>query len=269
MTSETSAWISVGALGEAFAPDANLLARTEQLSGRTITLNLEDGSTSRLQFLSASELHWQGDQHTFSIPVAYRATEIRPGIVLLSVTRPDKPTSAIAVVLDLPRGICTTLMGHLPSKVDAMEPLLTRIAHGSELTSVRAILLAGAIDAPWGAATARHSKTRDLIGKRIEYTYSPTEKYEHIYLNEELYTWHCLSGSEKGLADTDRCEYRRIADDLYLFVWREKIVPTLGIVLVDLAQLKTTGQILGYQGFDFAAVTSFPVGARARVIGNP
>lgn len=101
-------------------------------------------------------------------------------------------------------------------------------------------------------------------GKRIEYTYSPTERYERIYLNEQLYTWHCLDGSEKGLADTDRCDYRKIAEDLYLFVWREKIVPTLGIVLLDLAQLKTTGQILGYQGFDFAAVTSFSASGRVR-----
>jgi hypothetical protein len=264
-----SEWISVGALGEAFAPEANLLPQTTRLSGRTITLHLEDGSTSRVQFLDASQLRWQGDLHGFSTAVPYRATEIRPGIVLLSGSRPDKPASAMAVVLDLPCGICTVLMGHLPSRAEAMEPLLTRVARGSELTSVRATFLAGAIDAPWGADTARHEKTRDLIGKRIEYTYSPTEKYEHIYLNEQLYSWHCVSGSEKGLADTDRCEYRRIADDLYLFVWREKIVPTLGIVLVDLAQSKTTGQILGYQGFDFAAVTSFPVGARARVIGNP
>jgi hypothetical protein len=265
---ETSEWISVGALGEAFAPEAHLLAQTNQLSGRTVNLHLEDGSTSKLQFLDSSQLRWQGDQHAFSTAVPYRATEIRPGIVLLSVSHPDKPASAIAVVLDLPLGICTALRGHLPSRAEAMEPLLTRIARGSELTSVRATFLAGAIDAPWKAATARHAKTRDLIGKRIEYTYSPTEKYEHLYLNEQLYTWHCLSGSERGLADTDRCEYRKIADDLYLFVWREKIVPTLGIVLVDLTQLRTTGQILGYRGFDFAAVTSFPVGARARVIGN-
>ena len=260
---ETSEWISVGALGEAFAPDANLLAQTELLSGRTISLHLEDGSISRLQFLNASQMRWQGDQ------VSYRATEIRSGIVLLSVARPDKPASSIAVVLDLPRGICTALLGQLPSKSEAMEPLLTRITRGSELTGVRATFLSGAIDAPWEAASPRHAKTRELIGRRIEYTYSLTEKYEHLYLNEQLYTWHCLSGSEKGLADTDRCEYRKIAEDLYLFVWREKLVPTLGIVLVDLAQLKTTGQILGYQGFDFAAVTSFPVGARARVMRNP
>ncbi|MCS6036118.1 hypothetical protein LNQ52_01035 [Klebsiella pneumoniae subsp. pneumoniae] len=33
---------------------------------------------------------------------------------------------------------------------------------------------------------------------------------------------------EKGLADVDRCHYVQVAEDLYLFVWREKIIPTLG-----------------------------------------
>lgn len=265
---KVSEWIPVGALGEAFAPDANLLEHTERLGGTTLSLHLEDGSTSRLELLNGRQLSWQGTPHGLSTAVAYRATEIRPGIILLSVVHPDKAGSAIAVVLDLPRGICTVVSGDLPSKQDTAEPLLARIARGLELTAVRATLLSGAINAPLAGNTPRHAKTSDLVGKRVEYTYSATERYEHIYLNERLYTWHCLSGSEAGLADTDSCDYRKIADDLYLFVWREKIVPTLGVVLLDLAQLVTTGQILGYQGFDFGAVTSFPVGARARVLGT-
>jgi MoaF C-terminal domain/MoaF N-terminal domain len=263
---EASDWIPVGALGEAFAPDANLLAHTERLAGTAMTLHLDDGSASELQFSSGGQLSWRGSPHGFSTTVPYRATELRAGIVLLSVVHPDKPASTIAAVLDLPRAIGTVVLGSLPSKREASEPLLARIARHFELTTVNAQILCGAIDAPVTGTTARHAKTSDLIGKRIEYTYSPTERYEHLYLNERLYTWHCLNGSEKGLADTDSCDYRKIADDLYLFVWREKIVPTLGVVLVDLAQLRTTGQILGYRGFDFSAITCFPVGARARVL---
>jgi MoaF C-terminal domain/MoaF N-terminal domain len=265
---EKSAWIPVGALGEAFGPDANLLPGTQRLAGTSMTLHLEDGSTSSLQFLDEARLNWRGSPHGFSAPAPYRATEIRPGIVCLSVVHPDRAGFAVVAVLDLSRGICTVVLGSLPSRGEANEPLLSRIERGRDLTSVSAMILPGAIDTPLTAETDRHAKTGDLIGKRVEYTYSPTERYEHIYLNERLYTWHCVSGSEQGLADTDSCDYRKIANDLYLFVWREKVVPTLGVVLVDLEQLKTTGLILGYEGFDFAAVTSFPVGARARVLRN-
>jgi hypothetical protein len=253
-------WISVGALGEAFAPDGNLLPQVESLSGTALRLYLEDGTTHPIEFLSATQLRSQDSR------APYRATEIRAGIVLLSFVRPDAPATAVTALLDKNRGIATVVVGQLPSRAEAAVSLLDRIERGTELTSVRATILAASIDTPFTDATPRHEATRELIGKRIEYTYSSTERYEHVYLNDAFYTWHCLAGSEQGLADTDRCHYRKIAPDLYLFVWREKIVPTLGIVVVDLAQLKTTGQILGYRGFDFGAVTSFPVGARARIV---
>ena len=107
--------------------------------------------------------------------------------------------------------------------------------------------------------------TEELVGKRIEYTYSPTERYEHIYLNGSFYTWHCLLGAEKGLADTDCCHSYKLARNLYLFVWREKIVPTLGVVVLDLNAMRTTGKIFGYEGNDFRKVVNFRIGARARL----
>ncbi|SPX56212.1 MoaF protein [Klebsiella pneumoniae] len=60
--------------------------------------------------------------------------------------------------------------------------------------------------------------TTALVGMRNQYTYSPTERYEHIYLNDNFYAWQCLDGVEKGLADVDRCHYVQVAEDLYLFV---------------------------------------------------
>jgi hypothetical protein len=259
--------------GRGLHPDANLLPQVESLGGTSLALNLEDGAVCELEFASSTQLRWQATQTPSSGghcggngQAAYRATEIRRGIVLLSFSRADVPTSATTALLDRNRGIATAVFGKLPSRAEAAVTLLDRVERGEELTSVRATLLAGAIDAHFTSATPRHEETRELIGKRIEYTYSATERYEHIYLNEALYTWHCLAGSEKGLADADRCHYRKIAPNLYLFVWREKIVPTLGIVLVDLERLQTTGQILGYRGFDCGAVTSFPVGARARIV---
>jgi len=64
----------------------------------------------------------------------------------------------------------------------------------------------------------------------------------------------------------DRCHYIAIAKDLYLFVWREKIIPTLGVVMIDLERKKTDGKIFGYQGNQFDALSNFPVGALAQVL---
>jgi len=67
------------------------------------------------------------------------------------------------------------------------------------------------------------------------------------------------------MADTDLCHYFKLAQELYLFVWREKLVPTLGVVVVNLAELKTTGKIFGYESDDFGKLTNFPVGAFAQL----
>ncbi len=143
---------------------------------------------------------------------------------------------------------------------------MSRIERGAELTGVSAKILSASINHAMTVDTPRHAETCELIGRRVEYIYSPSERYEHILPQREVLHLALPGWFREGLADTDRCHYRKIAADLYLFVWCEKIVPTLGVVLLDLAQLRTTGQILGYRGFDFGAVTSFPVGARARVL---
>ncbi|HEV2271194.1 MAG TPA: molybdenum cofactor biosynthesis F family protein [Steroidobacteraceae bacterium] len=259
-------WISVGALGEAFGADADshILPPSSRLAGRRMTLRFEDGSALDYHFQSAAQLV-DGTGRVES----YRATEIRPGTLFVDLILSARRAATISLVLDLDRGVCTALESSLPEEAEAKVPLIERVARGADLTGVQAKFLSGTIDSPFGPGAVRHTHTRELIGRRIEYTYGRSERYEHVYLNEQFYTWHCLSGSEQGLADTDRCHHLKIADRLYLFVWREKIVPTLGAVVVDLQQMKTTGKILGYRSLDFGAVVNFPVGARARSVGAP
>lgn len=256
-------WIAVGDLGEAFVSDGDThtLPPSQRLTGKRMTLRFEDGRAVDYHFRSATRLvRGRGSEE------AYRASEIRPGIFFVDFIAAGRRASTISLVLEPERGLCTAIEAQLPTEAEAAVPLTERIRQGAELTGVKAKFLSGAIDASFESVTDRHAETRELIGKRIEYTYSRSERYEHVYLNERFYTWHCLEGAEQGLADTDRCHYFRIADRLYLFVWREKIVPTLGAVIVDLEQMRTTGKIFGYRGYDFGAVTNFPVGARARLV---
>ncbi|MER2223674.1 MAG: MoaF C-terminal domain-containing protein, partial [Rhodococcus sp. (in: high G+C Gram-positive bacteria)] len=86
-----------------------------------------------------------------------------------------------------------------------------------------------------------------------------------IYLSPHRFTWHCLRGVEKGLADTESCHHIAIRDGLTLFVWREKIVPTLGLLLIDLNTLRTDGKIFGNDDFDTSSMVNFPVGSRVEV----
>lgn len=266
-------WIPVGRLAAGFkaAAGSGSLPPSAELAGTRLALSFEDGSKVDFHFLSTSELLRipRGDREQGTAPETYRATEIRPGIFFVDLLHRANRTASVSLALDLGSGICTAVAGSLPTEAAASEPLFKRIGRGCDLTGIEARLLSGAVGRAFRGAAGRHPVTRELIGKRVEYTYSETERYEHLYLNERFYTWHCLAGTERGLADTDRCEYRKVAERLYLFVWREKIVPTLGAVLVDLDQMKTTGKIFGYGSFDFGAAVNFPIGAHARVLGAP
>jgi hypothetical protein len=160
------------------------------------------------------------------------------------------------------------VIGTLPTRSETQIDAFSRVLANQELTAVNAQFLRAVIDAPFAGQGHRHTPTVELVGKRVQYVYSRAEAYEHIYLNSMLYCWQCLKGIEKGLADTNRCHYYKIADKLYLFVWREKIVPTLGVVLIDLLHMKTTGKLFGYEGGDFGRLTNAPIGAYATLLNK-
>lgn len=258
-------------MGDAFLPENNALPTITDLNGRTISLHFENGWVIEHTFIDEERLSWQivageadlrqGDEH-------YRATRPRQDIYFVDFLKSGERASSVSLVLDFARGVFLAVLGELPEAAEALTPFLTRIAQGIELTAVKATFLRGSIGTTVQASDALPQPTQELLGKRVEYRYSPFELYEHIYLNNRFYTWRCIEGSEVGLGDTDACHCYKIADELYLFVWREKIVPTLGVIMIDLAALKTTGKILGYENNDFGAVRNFSVGAYARVVST-
>lgn len=262
-------WIPVGALGDAFLPENNCLPPVSDLAGRTLNLHFENGWVIEHAFADGERLAWrmtegesdarQGNEH-------YVATRPRDNIYFVDFIKNGERATSVSLVLDLKRRTFIAVIGQLPTADESLTPFITRIAQGKELTAVNATFLRGSIDVPLTEDLPLPEVTRELLGKRVEYTYSPFEKYEHVYLNDRYYAWRCIAGSENGLADTDACHYYKIDDNLYLFVWREKIVPTLGIVMVDLNALKTTGKIVGYENNDFGKLRNFTVGARARLL---
>jgi hypothetical protein len=281
--SEPARWISVEELADAFGQDNFTPPVTGDLAGTAHVLEFEDGRTVEYRFLSDSRLTWMaggGDRTAVFAggkvvaadgEAEYFALKAREGVYFVDHLAGDAPPTTVSLVLDLKQGVATALVARLPQAPDVGESLAARAARGDELTGVSADFSSAAVDSAFTSSTLRHLPTTDLVGRRVEYTYSATERYEHIYLNEHFYTWHCLLGSEKGLADTDRCHYLRLGDDLYLFVWREKIIPTLGAVVVDFQAMRTMGKIFGHaQGGegrnDSSSVVDFRVGARARLL---
>lgn len=263
-------FIPVGELAAGYnKDDSNALPCSAGLAGKNLTLYFDNGWIIEHSFVDSDTLIWtmtNGDNAGELATESYMAFNPRPDIYLVDFVKSRERATTVSVVLDFNQGIFTAVLAEMPTREEAEKPFLARIAAGQELTGVNATFLHGGIDTPCTAATPRHEQTAELVGKRIEYTYAPDEQYEHVYLNQNFYVWHCLRGPEKGLTDAERCAYYKIAEQLYLFVWREKIIPTLGLILVDLQALQTAGKIVGYQENDFGELSNFRVGAKARII---
>lgn len=257
-------YISVGALAAGFAPESYLLPQQDVPGGETWRLFCQDGRQFICQFLSGHLLQWQGGP-----PVSYRMSSLRAGTALIDFADPERKNSTISLVCDRELDCFTAVWGSLPDAALAEASLTGRLQAGLPLTAVDVSVCFGRLSHPCNGNDLLHHETHELVGYRNQYRYSPHECYEHIYLNAQHYVWHCLRGSEQGLADVDTCRYIRVAEQLYLFIWQEKIVPTLGVILIDMQAMRTDGKILGYVQRVGGEVINFPVGAHARVVSRP
>jgi hypothetical protein len=265
MAVENTNWIPVGELAESFAEDPNLLANNGDLVGRRVDLHFADGDVTTYEFVSPEHVRIGNG----GAQESYRATSIRPGIYFVDFVRSGREAgTSVSLVLDLDRSVATTVTGRMPDAAAAHGDILARAHRREELTLVPTEFRAATIGKPHDPALPHHAPTTEYVGLRLQHRYSPHELYEHIYLNDKRYAWHCIEGAEAGLADADRCHYYAIDKDLFLFVWREKIVPTLGVCLIDLTALKTTGKIFGYEDDTLTKLVNFPTGARSTVLNR-
>jgi len=241
----------------------------DDLSGKSVQLFFEDGGVMRMTFGSARDLSWvvaEGPGKASSGREAYSAACPREGIYFVDYVSSSQRATSISLVLDFGTRDATMVVGTLPTKAQVQKGIYLLASEGADLSFVRAQFLRAAIDRPFKAEDHHHAPTDEMVGKRVMYVYSPTETYEHVYLNDKLYTWQCLAGIEKGLADTDRCHSYKLGEALYLFVWREKIVPTLGVAVVDWRAMKSRGKLFGYESSDFGKLTNVPIASSATLL---
>ncbi|BCS18621.1 molybdenum cofactor biosynthesis F family protein [Aspergillus puulaauensis] len=217
-----SEWPSLEALAVGYGE--HLMTESSQLSGKHVDLVFSDSSRITHHFIDSNTLKWEVVGAGQSGNAEYKAFEVRPNIFFVDFYKPDHDEQ-VSLVLNLSTGqaIAGTSSFRM---VNSQKRTWTKFA-----------------DASIGdTSVTPFQPTDDLIGKHILYSYTPRDAYEHIYLNQGTFTWHCLSGTEKGLADTEPCKMLRLADKLYLLFWSEKIMPVESVVVVDLEKMRSTGR---------------------------
>lgn len=208
------------------------------LAGTALTVTLDDDTVLHLAF-GADAVTWEASG-SIQAPVGttdpYDAVAVREDVVFVNLPLESREREALTLVYSTTTHRATVVVSHIAEEA----------AEGTPQVSQR--FFAGVTDG--GEATGEvPGPSRDLIGKRNVYRYSPVHLYEHVYLSSQRYSWQCLQGVQRGHGDTDLSTVWRFADGLYLFCFREFRIAVASVWLHDLGyQLMTTGIFLGLNG---------------------
>jgi hypothetical protein len=216
---------------------ANRLPSTERLAGTEFRITLSDGTDMSLKFVDRRTFEWgltTGPQSPASGKDWYEAIEVAENGFFIDTLFLSRPREAMTIIANtLTRRVLAVISTVAEKKVEGQPQVSQQFLTG--IIGDPAVAPAGPEPAP----------TRDLIGLRSLYRYSPNHVYEHIYLSSERYGWQCLVGVQRGHADTDLATTYKFDQDQYVFTFREFIIPVASVFFYNMKQLRSTGKFLG------------------------
>lgn len=232
--------------------DGNRLPRTDSLAGTGLEVVEQGRAPLHLDFVGGDALQWRrGDGSHGS--GWYEAVEVRPDLRYLTITDPSRPGCAAVLIANLRTGRTLTVTSTI---ADEPVPGVPRVSQLFRPGIIADATVTGEPPAP----------TRDLIGLRALYRYSPNHLYEHVYLSSERYAWQCLVGEQRGHGDVDLATTWKLADDLFVFTFREFRIPVGATWLYDFDAMRTVGTFLGLGADQKARVA--PGGALITALGR-
>ncbi|GAA2856702.1 MoaF C-terminal domain-containing protein [Microbacterium arabinogalactanolyticum] len=200
------------------------------LEGTALRLALDGAGEFTLSF-GAEEVTWEGLGAGGTDP--YDAVQMREDVVFVNLPLRSTEREALTVVYSTTTHRALVVRSRIAAEAVEGAP---QVGQEFWAATTDAGEPSGEVPGP----------SRDLIGKRNIYRYSPHHLYEHVYISSERYAWQCLQGVQRGHGDMDLSTVWKFAEGLYLFCFREFRIAVASVWLHDLGyQLKTTGIFLG------------------------
>jgi hypothetical protein len=225
----------------------NRLPSTDALVGRAFKIMLKDGRALGFACTDKHALTWaEGDPGKTDW---YEAIHVAPDVYFLDTTPAARTNEALTFIIN----VNTRRVLSVRSMVREQGAY-----HGEPRVAQEFLsgTLGDAMVPPTGPEPA---PTRDLIGLRGFYTYSPVHVYEHIYLSSERYAWQCLVGVQRGHGDVDLATTFRFDEGQYVFAFREFIIPVASVFFYDFVDMRSTGKFIGVTAS--GAIENNPAGA--------
>lgn len=226
----------------------NRLPRSLALQGRVLRLTL---GQRQLSLTVTDDLHdWQEGELRGSDWCD--VVEVAPQVFFIDRIFAAHADLAEVLVVDLATGRVLSILSRIRPEHEAPgEPRVAQVFQAGWIEG----------DALTGSEPAA---TRDLIGLRAHFTYSPDHVYEHTYLSSQRYCWQNLVGVQRGHGDVDMATTWKFAENLYVFTFREFKIPVASTFFYNMNDLRSTGRFLGLDGA--GKVLHSPAGAHIRKV---
>lgn len=257
--SDTSTWLPLDGLAPGF--DGRKAELSNALSGRTFTVIDDHGARTRHSFdqgtVTRSSAPAGGDGSvTEEETDECEVIEVADELFYVQFHPRSQRLEAVTLILDLASGHTLSVI----STLGQAEPGRTAVQMSFTPGWIDGVEVRGSAPAP----------TQELIGRRVVWVYSDEHVYEHVYLSPHWYTWQCLAGPEQGLADTDANTVWQVRPGIYVFTWREKVIPCGSVTIADHRDQKAIRSHGVLFGWDESGTTPthFTFGARGRLLSN-
>ena len=213
--------------------DTNRLPQTDELAGSVHTITLDDGHALRMEFVPSQRVIWaiQGPILNGSGSVEYDGVALAEGAFWVDIAPALAPTQSLTVVFHPKTGWALVVHSVINGEDFTTETRVTQTFHPGYVDEL--------------AGSVRPEESRDLIGKRTLFRYSSNHLYEHIYLSSRRFVWHNLVGEQRGHAAAELATTWKLEDGVYLFTWREVIIPVGTVFVFDYARGRSTGKFIG------------------------
>jgi hypothetical protein len=257
---DTSTWLPLDELAPGF--DANKAQHSLDLAGREVAV-VDERGTRIVHRFGEHTVAWEyqpgvGDPTQAAAKSDdYEAFLVDDELYFVQFHHEYLPNEAISLVLDFRGGRALTVVSVILTEPT---PSTTRVQHVFVPSRIEGVDATGSAPAP----------TTTLIGRRVQWVYSDKHVYEHIYLSPQWYTWQCLAGPERGLADTDENSVWQVRPGIYVFAWREKVIPCGSVTIADhrdAREIRSHGVLFGLDESG-AVPTHFTFGAHGRLIST-
>ena len=214
--------------------DTNRLPHSEDLIGKTLDIELKNNRTFTMTFTGKHKVKLI--ENTATSSEWCEVIEVADNTYFIDMTFAATLKEAETLIVNLESRRVLSIRCRIRNEGEASgEP---RVAQDY----VPGLLKGGAV-----TGIEPHA-TRDFIGLRAFYDYSPNHVYEHIYLSSERYCWQNLVGVQRGHGDTDMATTIKFAEKQYVFGFREFIIPVASVFFHGWHNMRSTGKFLGVAG---------------------